>query len=107
PAAELPDRERPQVRRGTEVDEGWGRGDDLAADREDVELRAERGGVGAQRGRVDRFPRPETGVEAVQQGARGGDGLRRGERAVAGPVHEGLPEQRPGFRAADAAAAWR
>src|SRR5215469_18821879 len=84
--------ERPQVLRWMEVDEGRGCGDDLAADGEDVEPRAERCGVGVQHAR--REPGPETGVEAVQQGLRGGDGLRRGERAVARAVHVDLPEQR-------------
>src|SRR6266545_2707451 len=60
---------------------------------DDVELRAERGGAGVQRGRVGAHPEPGVAVDPVQQGLHRRQRLGRGEGAVPGAVHERLPQQ--------------
>ena len=50
-------------------------------------------GGGVEGGRLQRCVVPTTRVQALEQHLDRGDGLGLGERAVAGPVDEGLPQQ--------------
>src|SRR5271155_4903796 len=83
--------ERTQIGRWREIYECRRSGNDGGADRKDIELRAESGGVAIEEIRFD--ARPAASVQSLQERFNRGDGFRGSEGAVAGAIDEGLTQQ--------------